>query len=100
MDILLSCMISLIRPSQAFFPLEFVDWIISKIYPIKWCTLSIINHDPSGFYLAQNLGGGGNMGEIEVTGCQAAQGVGAGGGCAPSCAKRGKLKHKLILMFP
>ena len=23
-----------------------------------------------------------------------------GGGCGPSCAKRGKLKHKLTLVFP
>ena len=36
------------------------------------------------------------MGEIEVMGCQAAQGVGARGGCAPSHVKRGKLKHKYV----
>ena len=26
--------------------------------------------------------------------------VGVGGGCTPSHAKRGRLKHKLILVFP
>ena len=36
------------------------------------------------------------MGEVEVI----SRLGGAEGGCAPSHAKRGKLKHKLILMFP
>ena len=60
---------------------------------------SVGSRELAGFYLAQKFRGG-NMGEVEVMGRQAAQGVGAGGGCAPSRAKRGKLKHKLILMFP
>ena len=45
-----------------------------------------------GFIWPKNLGGGGgNMGEVEVIGRP--KGVGAGGGCAPSRAKRGKLKY-------
>ena len=52
------------------------------------------------FIWPKNLGGG-SVGEVDVIGrLSGPKGVGAGGGCAPSRAKPGKLKHRLILMFP